>query len=141
MTINIPLGSDTAGIPGYGTETVVPAPVLMTGDSPTPISETETVAFSQTILARMVVGKVTTGGKIVKSVQNANDGSQNPIGYAVFAVTTDADDVKTVEVVKAGTYNPDALVWDASWDTEAKKAIAFKAAAPMFFLKRPTTGS
>jgi len=141
MTINIPLGSDTAGVADYGTETVVPAPILLTGDNPPIVSEVETVAFSQTIAARTVVGKVTSGGKIKPCVLSANDGSQVPIGFVVNAVTTDADDVKTVEVYKGGCFNPDALVWDASFDSDAKKLYAFKTGAPLIFLKRPTTGN
>ena len=35
---------------------------------------------------------------------------------------------KNVEVMRQGVYNPDALVWDASYDTAEKTRLAFEGA-------------
>lgn len=50
------------------------------------------------------------------------------IGIAMAPVATDAGETKTVHVLRAGVLNPEALAWDASYDTAAKRASAFRGA-------------
>lgn len=49
-------------------------------------------------------------------------------GVCSQAVTGAADGSTTVDVLESGCFNPDALTWDASYDTAAKKAVAFDGA-------------
>lgn len=50
------------------------------------------------------------------------------IGVATVPVVTDADDVKTLMVIRAGVLNPEALAWDDSYVTDSDKASAFRGA-------------
>jgi len=57
----------------------------------------------------------------------ATDGTP-AIGIAMGAVTTVEGDVKTLSVLRAGVLNPAAIAFGPSYDTEAKKAAAFRGA-------------
>lgn len=50
------------------------------------------------------------------------------IGVVTQAVTGNDEGTTTVPVFYSGCFNPDALVWDVSFDTEAKKLAAFNGA-------------
>jgi len=55
-------------------------------------------------------------------------GTTEAIGVLTQAVTGNAGGTTTVPVFIAGCFNPDILVWDATYDTPAKKAAAFDGA-------------
>ncbi len=51
-------------------------------------------------------------------------------------------DTMTVPVYREGHFNMDALVWDASYDTDAKKAAAFEGSvSPTIFVSKPKHNS
>lgn len=135
MSIDIPNSAATAGLPASGVDSVTVPPMLVTGDSPPLRAESEAFGESLNYAAYTVVGRVTSGGAIIKSVQNASDGSQNPIGFLAIAVLTGSGGSAKAPVYKSGVVNPDALVWDASWNTDEKKRLAFKVAAPLLFVQ------
>lgn len=58
-----------------------------------------------------------TGGKA--------EGGVKAIGVLTAAVV-DVDAAQRAAIFRAGCFNPAALVWDASFDTDAKKAAAFR---------------
>lgn len=135
MSIDIPSSAPSAGMPASGYDTVTVPAMLVTGDYPPLRAETEVFGESLTYLAYTVVGKVTSGGAIIKSVRTASDGSQNPIGFLAIPVTTGVGGSAKAPVYKSGVVNPDVLVWDATWDTAERKRLAFKAAAPLLFVQ------
>lgn len=139
MSIDIPSSAPLAGIPNSGHDTITVPAMLVTGDYPPLRAESETFGQSLTYAAYTVVGKVTAGGAIIKSVQSAVDGSQNPIGFLAVAVATGVGESAKGAVYKSGVVNPDVLVWDATWNTDELKRNAFKAAAPLLFVKAPKT--
>lgn len=48
----------------------------------------------------------------------------------------------TVPVIRTGHLNSDALTWDATYDTDAKKAAAFEGSvSPTIFIGKPTYNS
>ncbi len=49
-----------------------------------------------------------------------------PIGVLTQHVVGKSDGTTTVPVFYSGCFNPDALVWDDSFDTEEKKRAAFE---------------
>lgn len=49
-----------------------------------------------------------------------------PIGVTSMAVKTGAGQTDRMAVYRAGNFNPDALTWHADYDTDAKKADAFR---------------
>jgi hypothetical protein len=142
--VTIPSRAQTAGIPRQHDDTIVAADIyLITGNEPAVMTKDEIVAFSQTIAALTVVGK-NAAGEIVPAVLDTGTpaNSIKPIGIAVIAITTTGSgDKKGLPVYRAGCFNPDALVWPASFDTEAKKQAAFEGSpAPTnIILRRPKT--
>jgi hypothetical protein len=84
------------------------------------ITRPETYAAGADVAALTVMGRVTASGKLIPSVSTAVDGSEKPVAIAVEAVAAAAAD-KVGPAYIAGEFNVDALVWDASWTTDAQK--------------------
>lgn len=107
---------------------------LRSGD--TPVSTTPEVVAAAAINgadmeAFTVVGR-DGAGKLIPAV----DGVTNAIGITCSTVldTAGAADGQ-VAVFRSGMFNPDALVWDASYNTDEKKRLAFEAAQPTIFIR------
>lgn len=132
MSINIPDRTQTAGIPAQWDDTIAGADIgLITGNEPAILTQDRIVAVSQTLAALTVVG-LDANGDVVKAKLNtavdpAPDNSVKPIGILVIGVTTAGTGTKKgAPVYRAGCFNPDRLVWDATFDTDAKKFAAFE---------------
>lgn len=111
------------GVPAQSSETFTRVnPALFVDATPYPSQQDYVVAFSTTILELQVVGF--SGGKLVPAQQ----GSIQAIGVAVLPATAGAADTPAIPVYRAGAFNADALVWHASYDTDAKKLAAFDGA-------------
>lgn len=105
---------------------------LFTGDTPvTTTPETFAPADSddEDVAANTVVGR-NGSGQLVPAVY----GSIAPIGITTASVKADATD-RRVAVYRSGMFNPAALVWDASYDTDEKKRTAFEASQPTIFVR------
>lgn len=126
MALN-PLNGDlTAGLAGRSSTIVNPAAdPLVTGDVPQLLVTDETVLTTQTLAALTVVG-FDAGGKLVPAVLGGATPIQ-AVGILVYAVDTTGGD-KTGQVYRMGCFNPDLLVWDASYATDANKKAAFEGA-------------
>lgn len=107
----------TGDFPQHDTSEVVAASVIATDDLP----------------ALTVVGR-DSSGEIVPAVLGGGN-AVAPIGITINTVKAGATN-RTVAVYRAGCYNPDALVWDSSYDTDAKKRVAFEASQPTLFLRK-----
>lgn len=104
--------------PSIATEgTFTPDDLLISGPV---VTESVVVPTGQTILRGTVMGKITTGGKLIKSLSGASDGSQTPYGIAVEAITTSGD--VTTLVYTAGVFNSNALDLGASHTLATIKA-------------------
>ncbi|BCM19245.1 hypothetical protein [Mesorhizobium sp. J8] len=59
-------------------------------------------------------------------------GGVDQVGVQAIGVTTapvvDTDAAQSVAIYRAGNFNPDALNWDASFNTDAKREAAFRGA-------------
>jgi len=129
MPITPENGDLTAGIAGVYTETINRAPdALLTGDNPKVFSTDETVLTTQDLAALTVVG-FNADGKIVPALIGSVDPADDipAIGVLVYATDTTGGD-RVASVYRSGCFNPDLLVWPASYDTDAKKAKAFEGA-------------
>lgn len=82
-----------------------------------------TIASGADVVQYTVLGQVTATGKFIKSVATANDGSQVPVAIAATAVASAAADVDA-PVFLQGVFNPELIVWDASF-TAILKSTAF----------------
>ena len=63
-------------------------------------------------------------GKLIPAVL----GTSEAMFVCTQAVAAPTGTGVTVPVFFAGCFNPDALIWDATYDTDAKKADAFRGA-------------
>lgn len=126
---NIPYSN--VGIAGFEVGASYGSTELFSGDTPLPVTEDFPVAAGVSIPAFSVVGL--TAGNVVIAEQ---DGDPLAIGITTAPVVGGAS-AKSVAVYRAGCFNPDALNWHASFDTDAKKAAAFRGApAPTSILIR-----
>lgn len=123
--ITAPDRSFSAGVPEQWEQDFgVTKEGLFTGENPRQFVEDIPVALSQTLPAYSVVG-LNGSGNIVKAVL----GTTAAIGILMYPVTTGASGALPVgRVLRGGCVNPDLLVWDATYDTAAKKAAAFRGA-------------
>lgn len=82
-----------------------------------------TIASGQNLAENTPIGQVASTGKFVKSVSSANDGSENPVYITPTAIDASAGDV-LAQVYKSGTFDPEQLDWDASFNA-VQKLTAF----------------
>lgn len=125
-TIN-PQKDLTAGIAGQSSDTITPDQVsFLAGHLPALWGRPETVLADQTLEALTVVGR-DANGKIVPAVEAGEASPIQAIGVLAYAVDSTGADV-VAEVYLSGNFNPDELVWPATYDTDAEKAAAFDGA-------------
>jgi hypothetical protein len=139
-TITLTDRSASAGIPSQDTDTITAAlEGLITGSEPAVLTEDMTVALSQTLAAWTVVG-VDGSGNIIPAVL----GTTAAIGITVIAATTPGSGgLKAIPIYRAGCFNPNLLVWDATYNTAEKKLEAFRGAVTPtnIILRAPKTGT
>lgn len=138
-TYNIPQTDSGLGVPSQSSDVLAAnlGPLLL---SPHPAAETfdEIVAASQTLVAFTVVGK-DANGRLVKSTWHASTPIL-PIGVIAEAITTDGTtNYKGALVWKTGHFNMARLVWDVSYDTDAKKLAAIRALEPHIRVGAPAS--
>lgn len=106
---------------GKTDETFTPEQVVIGGSDV--ITAPQVFKSGANVGALTVCGRITASGKLIKCVQTAVDGSAVPCAIAVADVASSGADV-TGPAYLAGEFNIDALVWDASWSTDALKLAA-----------------
>lgn len=116
---------------GKSDETFTPEQVIIGGSDV--ITRPETFKSGANVAALTVCGRITASGKLIKSVQTASDGSQVPVAICIEDVASAGAD-KVGPAYIAGEFNIDALVWDASWTTDALK-LASAGNGPLIFKK------
>lgn len=135
-SFNIP---DTSAIPGLvaqGADSISAVDVaLITGSQPQYMEEDMTVALSQTLAAYTVVA-LDGSGNIIPAVLGTTGIA---IGITAHAITTPGSGaLKGAIIIRAGCFNPDKLVWDATFNTLEKKLEAFRGAVtPTNIIVRP----
>tara|TARA_Y100000593_G_scaffold83521_2_gene157516 strand:- start:18132 stop:18584 length:453 start_codon:yes stop_codon:yes gene_type:complete len=144
-TITPKNGDLTAGVAGQSSDTINPSPdPLITGDAPALFTEPLGVAADTVLEARTVVG-LDSNGNIIQAVEDAGTPANNvqAIGFVMYAIDTtgEADGAVEVEVVRGGVFNPDLLVWEAGFNTDALKRGAFRGAPSptSIIIRKPTT--
>lgn len=137
MPIDPQNGDLTAGIASSYTETINANPdPLVTGDNPAVATTDENIAASQDLDALTVVG-FDGSGRIIPAVE----GTTAAIGVLAYAISTDVSTDLYAEVYRMGVFNPDLLVWDASYSTDELKRAAFEGAPTptSIIIRKPTT--
>jgi len=125
MPITIPNLEASVGIPSQSSETIDPGlGALFLSSHPSAITYDYLVAANQTLAAFTVVG-FNANDEIVPAVL----GTVEAIGVLAVDISTPATGaLKGAPVYRLGHFNHKRLVWDDSYDTEAKKLMAFEGA-------------
>ncbi len=130
MATQIPYSN--AGMADFATEDFGSVE-LFSGDAPI-VTTAEIVAAatiaSADLPAFSVVGRNSSGELVM-----ANASTIKPIGITCSPVLEGAT-ARNVAVYRGGDFNPDALNWDASFNTDALKRLAFEASAPGIFIRK-----
>lgn len=113
--------STQVGIPAFETDSYGAAEPLIT-TSKHITTGVEKIGANTNLPAHAVVAR-DASGNLILAVQGA---AAKPVGITTVAVATGAGVSTTTEVYKSGGFNPDALTWDASFDTADKKVRAFE---------------
>lgn len=133
MTTNIPFGAP--GVASFASDSYGQREVR-SGD--TPVSTTSVLVPQNTNLPiYSVVGMAGNDSAVGISLAQA-DGDPQAYGITTAPVVTGSGVTTTVDVYRSGMWNPDALNWHASFDTDAKKFAAFEGSkSPNNFIQRP----
>lgn len=120
----IPLGKP--GIASFESETWGNSEELLFGDTP-PVA-TQSIQVTATGAALdlplgAVVSYVKATGVMALAVESTGSNASYILAAPLVAAE---DDVIDVPVYRAGHFRQQALTWDASFDTDAKKASAFE---------------
>lgn len=97
----------------------------------------DAVIASADLPAYSVVG-FDASNKLVKAITGSVDPDDDikPIGITTATVKMGST-VKTVAVYRTGCFNPEALVWPTSYDTDAKKKHAFDHLGADILIRKP----
>lgn len=118
-------GAAGAGVT-YGAGTVAHADVLARANADTIVGLVAKVpGVAGNAIATTEAGTGTAFGAATLTGGLAPAGI-DPIGVLITAISSGAGESGRAPVWRAGNFNPDALVWHGSFDTDAKKAAAFR---------------
>jgi len=110
---------------------------LIAGDTPLIVTTTENV--DSTVLAAGMVALRVVGLDAQGEVVDALYGTTQAVGILVSPIAAGSSAGTKALVYRAGCFNPAALSWPASYDTDEKKRTAFNAAvgSQIFIKKTP----
>lgn len=136
-TLNPVKGDLLAGVAGQSSDIITAQEeALVTGDAPAQSWMLLPAAAAQTFTARQVVG-LNGSGKVVPAVL----GTVAAIGYIVYAPSAATVLDQPVSVMRQGVFNPNLLTFDATYNTDEKKRLAFEGAPSptSIILRKPET--
>lgn len=141
-TYTPPDRSQIVGIPAQSEDEFAPAYLaLVTGNEPAVMTQDLIVATDQTLEALTVVG-FDANGQLVPAVIDDDTPANSiaAVGILVHDIDTTGGE-KGAAVYRAGCFNPDALVWGASFADDEAKFNAFEGAPTPtnIIVRRPKT--
>lgn len=113
----------TMGVASFEQADTFTSVELFNHSQPEPITEDFPVGQSTDLPARAVVG-LDANGNLAFAKTSAP--AIVPIGVTLTPVKTAAGQTTRAPIYRAGNFNLDALVYHADYDTDAKKAAAFR---------------
>lgn len=128
------------GIAGFATESIGSNDDPRFGDTDSPT--TTTVAVPQNFTGALYEVVALGPNGVEKAVYSADYGAEGstgkrPYGILTAPVVTGAGQTTTLDVYRSGHWNMAALVWPASFDTDAKKKAAFEGSlSPTIFVSK-----
>lgn len=113
---------------------------LMAGAEPAMTPATPILLDSSLTLAQFTVVGLSAADKLTPAIYDTDSDYIEPIGVLAHAASSGVSNTtKYGQVWLTGNFNAGSdspLVWDASWDTEAKKVGATKANSNLRFTRR-----
>jgi hypothetical protein len=126
------------GLASLQTDAIAGIDELFSGNTPSVVTRNYGVASGLAIAAFAVVG-LAEDGTLTPAIRGSGDPDDDihPIGITTAPVLN-VSAAQSVDIFMAGCFNPAALVWPASYTTDAQKAAAFDGAStPTNILIRP----
>lgn len=138
--------ADRRGTPAFEALDTYTQQALLAGSEPGLGPTTRVLLASSTTLAALTVVGLDASNHLVAATYNATPANAiKPIGVLVHATTSGASNTTDHgEVWLTGNFNAgddSPLVWDASFDTLAKKVTALPASSHLQFRSRKATGT
>lgn len=130
---NLPIG--TPGIANFESRTYGNEQQHLYSDTPPVVQTTIEVTASGADVEITFLDVLAAGGAAAVQTEAAAADRANFI--AATTITVPDGETKTVPVYAAGHFTMDALGWDASYDTDAKKKAAFQGSlSPTIFVSK-----
>lgn len=114
---------NASGVAGFEQGDSYQSVELFNSAIPLPVTEDFPVAQNSDLKAYSVVGLNGTGDLVLAKTSAT---AVVPTGVLVIAAKTGAGETARAPIYRAGNFNPAALTWHADYDTDAKKAAAFR---------------
>jgi hypothetical protein len=128
------IGFGAPGVAGFQQDDGFTQRELLVGDTPSNGGPVDFKVGQNTVLPLYsVVGRNAQGNVALAKA----DGSIVAEGVLVVPVATGAGQTTTARGHTSGHFNMNALTWDASFDTEAKKVAAFPLGSNILIGKNP----
>jgi hypothetical protein len=118
---NIPYAG--VGVAGFETSDAFGQVELFHSTIPISVTEDFPVGESTMLPAFSVVGVNASGNLVLAQTSGT---AVVPLGVTTIAVGTAAGASERIAIYRAGNFNPDALTWHADYNTDAKRAAAFR---------------
>jgi hypothetical protein len=118
---NVPYSD--VGIAGFEVSDAFTQQELFNSSVPLPVTEDFPVGENTDLPAFSVVGLSAAGNLVLGQTSGT---AVAPIGITTAPVKTGAGQTDRIAVFRSGNFNPAALNWHADYDTDAKKAAAFR---------------
>lgn len=128
--------NNAPGIAGFATESIGSTDDPRFGDGqPTTTTVAVPASFEGALYEVVALG----ANGVEKAVYDATYETlgARPYGILTAPVVTGVGETTTLDVYRSGHWNMDALVWPASFDTDAKKKAAFEGSlSPTIFISK-----
>lgn len=112
-----------SGIAGFEVGDSFTSQELFNAAIPLPVTEDFPVKASSDLAAFSVVGLDADGNLAMAKTTST---AVVPLGVLTMAAKTASGETTRAAIYRAGNFNPAALVWHADYDSDAKKAAAFR---------------
>lgn len=133
MAVDSKVPQGNPGIASFASESWGNEPHPFLSDTPPPVTQTVSITASGADIEITYLDVLNGAGALADYNATPDAGTADYIAAAT--ITVPDGETKEVPVYRAGHFDMDALTWDSSYDTDAKKKAAFEgSASPTIFI-------
>lgn len=118
------IGAHAPGIAGFSSETWGQGKEIILQDTPPQEFRDVSITAGGSDVVIAMNSVIAATGELA-AYTSGTPGTTDAIGIARFPITIPAGGTETVSLLVAGNVDMDALVWDASFNSDARKMDAF----------------